>query len=54
MKVYKDIDGDSGIIAYEVFDKGIRVVFRNNMMYTYSKKLKQGQLDEMVRLAKVG
>ena len=54
MKRYKDIDGYSGIIAYEIFDRGINVVLRNNMMYTYSKKLKPGQLDEMIRLAKKG
>lgn len=35
MKAYRDVDGDSGVIAYEYGDDFIRVQFESGKIYTY-------------------
>lgn len=36
MKIYKDIDGDSGVVAYEYGNDYIRVQFKTGSPYTYN------------------
>lgn len=53
---YLDLDGDSGILAYEIADTYIRVKFdRTFKIYTYSyQSAGVNHVEEMKRLARRG
>lgn len=36
MEPYKNLDGDSGIVAYEIGDDWIKVAFRGGAVYLYN------------------
>jgi hypothetical protein len=38
MEKYKDIDGDSGVAAYEIGEDFIRVQFKDNAVYLYTNQ----------------
>ncbi|MFW2061309.1 hypothetical protein [Acinetobacter baumannii] len=56
MERYLDLDGDSGILAYEIGETYIRVKFeRTFKIYTYSYHSAGAiRVEEMKRLAKIG
>lgn len=55
MKVYKDINGDSGISAYEYGDDWIRVQFKDGKTYEYrASKVGQAHITAMKPLADTG
>ena len=56
MERYLDLDGDSGILAYEIGETYIRVKFeRTFKIYTYSYRSAGAiRVEEMKRLAKIG
>ncbi|MDQ9010307.1 hypothetical protein RFI36_11840 [Acinetobacter gerneri] len=56
MERYLDLDGDSGIVGYEIGDTFIRVQFnRTFKIYTYSyRSAGADKVEEMKRLAKSG
>jgi hypothetical protein len=55
MKPYKDINGDSGVLAYEYGDDWIRVQFKHGDPYLYrSSVIGSGHLNTMKRLADSG
>lgn len=56
MERYLDLDGDSGVVGYEIGDTFIRVKFSGTAkIYTYSyRKAGVNKVEEMKRLAKCG
>jgi hypothetical protein len=55
MKSYKDIDGDSGVVAYEYGADFIRVQFSTGSIYLYTYKSAGHQnIETMKRLADSG
>jgi len=55
MNTYKDINGDSGVIAYEYGDDWIRVQFKHGGIYEYrSSVIGSVHLNTMKRLADSG
>lgn len=56
MERYLDLNGDSGIVAYEIGETYIRVQFeRTFKIYTYSyRSAGTIRVEEMKRLAKIG
>lgn len=55
MEVYKDIDGDSGVSAYEIGEDFIRVRFKTGAQYLYTyQSAGRHKIEEMKRLAKSG
>ncbi len=55
MKPYKDVDGDSGVLAYDYDQETIRVQFKHGGTYTYrSSKIGVTHLSTMKRLADSG
>jgi len=55
MKAYRDIDGDSGIAAYDYGDDWIKVQFKNGQTYTYqASKIGQAHITTMKALADTG
>lgn len=55
MERYKNIDGDSGVVAYEVGADFIRVEFNNNSVYLYTNASAGLQnIEQMKRLAAAG
>ena len=54
MERYLDLDGDSGVVGYEIGDTFIRVKFSGTAkIYTYSyRKAGVNKVEEMKRLAK--
>ena len=56
MERYLDLDGDSGVVGYEIGDTFIRVKFdRTLKIYTYSyHSAGADKVEEMKRLAKSG
>ncbi|MBT3068242.1 hypothetical protein [Rhodoferax sp. U11-2br] len=55
MKAYKDINGDSGVSAYEYGDDWIRVQFKYGGTYEYrSATIGSAHLSTMKRLADSG
>lgn len=55
MQVYRDIDGDSGVAAYEIGPDFIRVVFTTGAiyLYTYASAGRQN-IESMKQLAASG
>jgi hypothetical protein len=55
MKTYKDMGGDSGVIAYDYGDNWMRIQFRHGGTYEYlSSVIGTMHLSEMKRLADSG
>lgn len=55
MKAYRDINGDSGIAAYEYSEKSIRVQFKSRKIYEYPESnIGIAHLNTMKRLADLG
>lgn len=55
MDIYRDIDGDSGVAAYEVGADFIRVQFRDGSVYLYTNNSAGAQnISNMKRLAASG
>lgn len=55
MKVYRDINGDSGISAYDYDDNWIRVQFKEGKTYEYrASKIGQAHITAMKALADAG
>lgn len=55
MKAYKDIDGDSGIAAYEHGNDWIKVQFKGGTTYEYqASKVGQAHITTMKGLADAG
>ena len=55
MKIYRDLNNDSGINAYEISDDSITVRFKTGAVYLYNY-LSTGaiHIEEMKRLAEAG
>ena len=52
MERYKNLGGDSGVVAYEIEDDSIKVKFRDHSIYLYSSKSAgSSNIEEMKRLA---
>jgi hypothetical protein len=55
MNSYKDINGDSGVAAYEYADEWIKVYFRHGGTYEYrASKIGATHINTMKRLADSG
>ncbi|MDO8991254.1 MAG: hypothetical protein Q7U91_16635 [Sideroxyarcus sp.] len=55
MKVYRDINGDSGISAYDCGDDWIKVQFKGGNTYEYhASKIGQANITAMKGLANAG
>jgi hypothetical protein len=55
VKAYRDINGDSGISAYECGDDWIKVQFKGGKTYEYqASKIGQAHITAMKALANVG
>lgn len=55
MKTYKDINGDSGVSAYDYGDDWIKVQFRHGLIYDYrASKIGSAHISNMKRLADSG
>ncbi|MDZ7692355.1 MAG: hypothetical protein U5K69_14670 [Balneolaceae bacterium] len=55
MKPYKDLDGDSGVAAYEIGDQSIKVQFKSGSAYLYTyASAGAGHIEKMKQLAKAG
>lgn len=55
MKHYIDINGDSGIVAYEYSENSIRIQFKTGKIYEYpSSHIGTAHLNTMKRLADSG
>ena len=55
MTEYKNLSGESGILAYEIGDDFIRVQFQDKEVYVYTNESTgQEHIDEMKRLAEKG
>jgi hypothetical protein len=55
MKTYRDIDGDSGVVAYEIGLEFIRVQFSDGSIYEYTyASASQERIEEMKKLAEAG
>jgi glycine cleavage system aminomethyltransferase T len=55
MERYKNLGGDSGVLAYEIGQKAITVPFKNGSAYLYTRQsASMANLAEMQRLAVAG
>lgn len=55
MERYKNINGDSGVVAYEIFDHSIKVQFQDGGIYVYSYALPgEHAVEAMKKLAVIG
>jgi hypothetical protein len=55
MERYKNLNGDSGVVGYEISQDTITVQFSDGSMYLYTaQSAGSGNLAEMQRLAKAG
>ncbi len=55
MKIYKDIDGDSGVIGYEYGNDYIRVEFSTGAIYLYTyQSAGTSNIERMKSLADAG
>ena len=55
MTTYKNLSGESGVVAYEITSEGIRVQFIGGDVYYYSNdKPGQEHVDNMKELAEKG
>lgn len=55
MEHYKNLSGDSGVIAYEIVNDGIEVQFRDGTAYLYTiESAGRQNIETMKRLALAG
>lgn len=55
VECYKRLSGESGVVAYEIGDASITVLFDNGWHYLYTKRSAgAGNIAEMHRLARAG
>lgn len=55
MERYKNLSGDSGVVAYTIGDDYIKLKFRGNGTYTYDHRVPgREHVEAMKRLAKAG
>jgi len=55
MEIYKDLDGDSGVVAFEIGQDSITVQFSTGMKYLYTtRSAGAASVAEMQRLARLG
>jgi hypothetical protein len=55
MQRYKNLSGDSGVIAYEILDEGIEVRFRDGRTYLYTNgSAGRENIETMKQLARAG
>ena len=55
MTTYKNLNGESGIVAYEIFDTYIRVQFEDKDVYVYSyESTGKDEIEHMKKLAQEG
>lgn len=55
IRTYKDLNGDSGVIAYEYRDDYIRIRFNTGATYLYTNSSAGvNNINEMKRLADIG
>lgn len=55
MEIYKNVAGDSAVVAYEIGDDSIRVQFRDGWIYTYTNESTgRGNVEHMKALASAG
>lgn len=55
MDIYRNLGGDSGVVAYEIESDSIKVKFRDGWIYIYSHgSAGPGNIDHMKRLAHAG
>lgn len=55
MQPYRDVDGDSGAVAYEMGADFMRVQFHDGSVYLYTTAVPGAQtLEQMKRLAQAG
>ena len=55
MDIYRNLGGDSGVLAYEIETDAIKVKFRDGWIYTYNNgSAGFGNIDQMKRLAHAG
>lgn len=55
MERYRDVDGDSGVAAYEIGDNSITVKFKDGAVYLYTDaSAGPRHIEQMKRLARAG
>jgi len=55
MDRYRNLAGDSGVVAYEIGARSIKVLFRDGAVYTYTCESSGcGNVDRMKVLARAG
>jgi hypothetical protein len=55
MKYYKNLNQDSGVVAYEIGRKNIKVQFRDGSIYNYTyESAGKEQVEQMKKLAVEG
>jgi hypothetical protein len=55
MERYKNISGDSGVVAYEIFDQSIKIQFKDGGIYVYSYAIPgRHAVEAMKKLAVIG
>lgn len=55
MQRYKNLSGESGVVAYEIGDNSITIKFRGGDRYLYTQdSAGRAELAEMQRLARAG
>jgi hypothetical protein len=55
MERYRNLSGDSGVLAFEVGDAAIAVQFRSGVIYDYTyASAGHGNIEQMKRLARAG
>ena len=55
MQRYRNLDGDSGVLAYEIGDDMVAVKFRNGEVYEYTRaSAGRANLERMKLLARAG
>ena len=55
MERYKNLSGNSGVVAYEIVEDGIKVQFKNGFLYHYTNEsVGPANIEKMHRLAIAG
>lgn len=55
VRIYKNLDGDSGIVRFDYGSDWIEIEFRGGSLYRYTNaSAGSGNIDEMKRLADLG
>jgi hypothetical protein len=51
MERYKNLGGNSGVVAYELGDNSIKIQFRNGSLYLYDDQSTGKDIEHMKKLA---